>query len=213
MNTRQGYSTVELILASAVTLLATMILGLSITYFIGQASRQKVQIEQTAQAQAFLQLLRKDLASASDIAVDPPSSQAPTGFKLTQKILSAGAVTTRDTTYTIGGATTCTTSTKKSFACIRVQRKSGENAPVELPNVVAFRWCSEKLRAGTHSVPADCAALTALNQPLPATPARFIGEITVLAHPERPAGEQTKVVPFIYEAGNLGAKIQVLKTE
>ncbi len=212
MRGRSGFSTVELIIASGVTILASLIVGLSITFFSRQASQQSVQIEQMAQAQAFLQLLRKDLASASEIVVVPPTLGTPTGFKLTQKILSAGKVITRDTIYTIGGPTTCTTSTKKSFACIRVQRKSGD-APVELPNVVAFRWCSEKLQAGSPPVPADCASLASFNRPLPATPARFIGQVEFLAFPERPAGQQTKTVSFVYEAANLGAKIQVLKTE
>jgi type II secretory pathway pseudopilin PulG len=209
MRNRNGFSTLELIIASGVTILSSLIVGLSLTFFTRQASQQAVQIEQTAQAQAFLQLLRRDLASASDIL---PDTTVSNGFKLTQKVLAAGSVAPRNITYTIGGTTTCTTSTKKSFSCVRVQRKVGSQS-VELPNVVAFRWCSEKLRTATPPVLADCSALASLNQPAPALPARFMGRIEFLAYPDRPAGMQNKSVSFIYEAANLGAKIQVLKTE
>jgi len=213
MRLNDGFSTIELLTASGVTIITSLIVGFTLTFFTRDASNQSVRIEQVAQAQAFLQLLRKDLSLASDIQVFQSAPAAPFGFKLSQKILSAGTVIPRDVIYSIGAATACTTSTQKSFACIRIQRQSEPNAPVDLPNVVAFRWCSEKLRTATPPVPADCTALVGLNHPAQATPARFIGQIEFLAYPERPAGQQTKTVSFVVEAANLGARIQVLKTE
>jgi hypothetical protein len=200
VNRNQGFTTLELALGSAVALLATLILGTSIRFFSSDARQHSMQIEQNAQAQAFLQLLKKDLTSASDII-------STGGFQLQQKVLRAGKVVQQSITYTIGAPTTCTTSNQKSFSCVKVYRQVESNAPAELPNVVAFRWCSVKLNN------TECTALSALNQPLPATNARFIGQVEFLAYPDRPVGKQTRIVNFVFEAGNIGSPLQVLKTE
>ena len=115
--------------------------------------------------------------------------------------------------YTVGATATCKTSNQKSFSCVPVQRTLDSNAPITLPDAVAFRWCSEKLRTASTPVTADCTALAPLNQPASATNARFIGQIDFMAHPERPVGQQVETVSFVYEAANLGAAIQRLKME
>lgn len=199
---------VELLVASVVVVLATLMIGTTLNFFSGQSITQTVQIEQGAQAQSFLNLLRKDLASASDIAIDPPSPATPTGFKLKQKSFGSTGVVEHATIYTVGAPTTCKTSNQKSFSCVPLRRQRDTNAPATLPDVVDFRWCSTQLDNCSTS-----AALARLNQPLPARPARFIGQIDFMAHPERPAGQQIETLSFVYEATNLGAAIQLMKTE
>ena len=205
MSDRRGMSMVELLVASVVVVLATLMIGTTLNFFTGQSITQTVQIEQGAQAQSFLNLLRKDLASASEIAIDPPSG-TPTGFKLKQKSFGSTGVVEHATIYTVGAPTTCKTSNQKSFSCVPLRRQLDTNAPATLPDVVDFRWCSTQL--------GNCSgALDRLNQPLPARPARFIGQIRFMAHPERPAGQQIETLSFVYEATNLGAPIQLMKTE
>lgn len=204
---QSGMTLLEVIIATGVVAIGLLMVGATLFFFQKRSAIQMEGVDQHTQAQLFVQVLKKDLATASDISGLPSGA---TGFSLKQKIFSAGTVVTRDISYVSGATTTCKTSKGTTYSCIKVQRTVGTGAGAvtsELPGVVAFRWCSIKL----NNPGCTSAELQAIGVPSAGNPvnSRFIGQLEVAGA----TGESNRKVNFVFEAANVGATIHALKTE